>query len=406
MSGESIFGGFNSSSSIFNLQFLEVLSLALNNFNSEIPREFYKLKNLTHLDLSYAGFMGQIPEGISQLTRLVILYISGPKLKLENLNLRMLVQNLTSIRKLYLDGVLISEQGPEWGNALSLLPNLQELSLADCNLTGPIDSSLSKLKFLSVIKLDMNYLSAPVPDFVGNFFNLKSLCLSSCGLNGRFPQNVFQIKTLTFIDISDNYDLCGSFPDFPENGSLQTLVVSWTKFSGGLPNSIGNLRNLSTLDLTASQFSGLLPNSISNLSELTHLYLSNNFFNGSIPSSLLMLPSLQTIQLSNNQFSQLDEFPDVPSSVLEFLDLSGNNISGPIPRFIFQLKGLTALQLSTNKFSGSMMFEMLVYLRNLIVLNLSYNNLLIKLNTSDSILFLNSQYDHCEIGWLQIGGFP
>ncbi|KAK4253334.1 hypothetical protein QN277_010656 [Acacia crassicarpa] len=442
LSGESISGGFDSSSSIFSLQYLEFLSLASNNFDSEIPSEFYELKNLTHLNLSYAGFMGQIPKGISQLTRLVTLdisslsYLTGLELKLENPDLRMLVQNLNSITQLYLDGVTISAQGSEWGTALSSLSSLQELSMSHCNLSGPIHSSLSRLRHLSVIHLDQNNLFSTVPDFFGNFSNLTRLHLSYCGLSGSFPQNIFLLKTLTFIDISYNTGLSGSFPNFTLNGSLQTLVVSRTNFSGGLPATISNLRNLSTLDLSYSQFSGRLLNSISKLSELTYLDLSfntfrgsipsfgtakkltsldlsnnflsgeisssgqfeglqnlvsinlrNNSIHGSIPSSLFKLPSLRSIQLSNNQFSQLEEFSNVPSSVLKTLDLSSNNLSGPIPGSIFLLRGLNILQLSSNKFNEPILLDMLlVQLRNLTTLDLSYNNLSIKMNESDSML--------------------
>ncbi|XP_028769686.1 receptor-like protein 32 [Neltuma alba] len=439
LSGESISGGFDGSSSIFSLQYLQNLSLASNNFSSVIPSEFYKLKNLTHLNVSYAGFMGPIPNGISQLTRLVTLdmsslsYLTGQELKLVGPNLRMLVQNLTSIRQLYLDGVTISAQGREWGTALSSLRSLQVLSMSHCNLSGPIDSSLSRLKLLSVIRLEQNNLSATVPEFFGFFTNLTRLHLSFCWLSGSFPQNIFLVKTLTFIDISYNTDLSGSFPNFPLNGSLQTLAVSRTNFSGGLPDSISNLKNLSKLDLSISHFSGRLPNSISKLTELAYLDLSmndfsgpipsfgaakkltymdlsdnvlggkisspdqfeglqnlatinlrNNSINGTIPSSLLMLSSLRSIKLSNNQFSQLHEFSIVPSSVLNTLDLSSNNLSGPIPSSIFQLRGLSILQLSSNKFNGPILLDKLVELRNLTSLDLSYNNLSIKVNKSDS----------------------
>ncbi|XP_054789878.1 receptor-like protein 7 [Prosopis cineraria] len=462
LSAESIFGGFDSSSSIFSLQYLKLLNLASNNFSSVIPREFYKLKNLNYLNLSYAGFVGQIPKGISQLTGLVTLdisslsyYLTGKELKLENPNLRMLTQNLTSIRKLYLDGVTISAQGREWGNALSSLSSLQELSVSNCNLSGPIDFSLSRLKLLSVIRLDENNLSATVPDFFGNFSNLTRLHLSSCGLSGRFPLSVFLVKTLTFIDISYNTGLSGSFPNFPLNGSLQTLIVSHTNFSGRLPDSISNLRNLSTLDLSNSQFSGRLPSSISKLTELTYLDLSlnsfigpipsfgtakkltymdlsdnflsgeisssggfeglqnlasiklrNNSINGSIPTSLFALPSLRIILLSNNKFSQLDEFFNVSSSVLNTLDLSSNNLSGPVPKSIFQLKGLSILQLSSNKFSGPMLLDVITELRNLTTLDLSYNNLSVNMNASDSNMSSVFNMTNLKLAYCNLETFP
>ncbi|MCI45721.1 verticillium wilt disease resistance protein, partial [Trifolium medium] len=60
----------------------------------------------------------------------------------------MLVQNLTDITELYLDGVAIFTSGEEWGCALSSLKGLRVLSMTSCNLSGPIDSSLAKLHSL------------------------------------------------------------------------------------------------------------------------------------------------------------------------------------------------------------------------------------------------------------------
>ncbi|RVW23464.1 LRR receptor-like serine/threonine-protein kinase GSO1 [Vitis vinifera] len=148
-----------------------------------ISAEFHKLGNLTYLNLSNAGFSGQIPIEISYLTRLVTIdlsslyFITGiPKLKLENPNLRMLVQNLKKLRELHLDGVIISAQGKEWCWALSSsVPNLQVLSLYSCHLSGPIHYSLKKLQSLSRIRLDDNNIAAPVPEFLSNFSNLTHL---------------------------------------------------------------------------------------------------------------------------------------------------------------------------------------------------------------------------------------
>ncbi|XP_019462462.1 PREDICTED: receptor-like protein 12 [Lupinus angustifolius] len=441
LSAESISGGFDNSSSLFSLQNLQILNLAANNFNSVIPSGFNKLKELTFLNLSYSGFRGQIPIEISQLTRLVTLdissltYLTGQELKLENPNLRKLVQNLTNIKQLFLDGISIKSQGPEWSNVLLLLPNLQELSMSHCNLLGPLDSSLARLRNLAIVRLNQNNLSSAVPESFANFKNLTTLSLDYCGLMGTFPEKIFQVRTLSVIDISYNTNLFGSFPDFPLNGSLRSLIVSSTNFSGAFPNSIGNMMQLSKLDLSNCKFNGTLPSSLSNLAELSYLDLSSNrftgsipplglarklthidlshndlsgeipsfshfeglqnllsidlgynSFNGSVPSSLFTLPSLQVIQLSNNQFSKFDEFSNVSSYKLNTLNLGNNNLSGPIPASIFRLSGLSILELSSNKFNGSMLLRMLLELRNLTKLDLSYNNLSINASVIDADL--------------------
>ncbi|MBA0786407.1 hypothetical protein Gotri_026242, partial [Gossypium trilobum] len=170
LNSRSISSSIDDSSSLFRLQHLQWLNLAYNKFKSAIPTAFDKLENLSYLNLSHADFEGQIPIEISRLTRLVTLdlsvlsFFSSP-LKLEKPNLEMLVQNLTKLRFLYLDGVNISATGNEWCKALLPLTELQELSMSNCFISGPIHSSLSNLRSLSVIHLDFNNLSASVPKF-------------------------------------------------------------------------------------------------------------------------------------------------------------------------------------------------------------------------------------------------
>jgi len=425
-------------SSLFNLQNLQNLSLAYNKFNgSQIPSDFEKLKNLSYLNLSNAGFAGQIPVEISSLTRLVFLdlsaiYFPGPTpLKLENPSLKMFVQNLPNLTELYLDGVNISAQGNEWCQALSTsLPNLRVLSLSNCYLSGPIDSTLQKLQYLSIIRLDNNNLSTPVPEFFANFAKLTSLRLGSSGLIGTFPVNIFQVPTLEILDLSNNVQLHGALPDFPQNGSLRTLVLSNTNFSGTLSDTMGNLAKLSKIDFSNCNFSGSMPHSMANLSQLLYLDMSFNNFIGPIPSfsmaknltqinlshnyligqinstsweELWYLVSLnlrynslngsisaslfQKLLLSNNQFSgQLNQFSNISSYLLDFLDLSSNNMEGPIPRSVFELRGLKILSLSSNKFNDSLQLNMIQQLRNLSSLDLSYNRLSIEDNVINSSL--------------------
>ncbi|XP_062171098.1 receptor-like protein 19 [Alnus glutinosa] len=300
----------------------------------------------------------------------------------------MLVQNLSELVELYLDGIAISSQGKEWCHVLSTsMPNLRVLSLSKCNLSGPIDFSLQNLKSLSVIQLNGNDFSSPIPIFFADFKNLTSLEVSSSSLNGKFPKKIFQVPTLQTIDLSHD-DLRGSLPEFSPNVSLRTMVLNYKGFSRSLPHSIGNLKIWSTIDISNCNFRGSIPNSMAGLTQLVYLDMSLNMVSGSIPVfsmtknltnldlssnnlteildlsynslnrdipvSLFPLPSLQALRLSNNQFSgQLKEFSNISSNKLEELDLSNNELEGPIPISIFQLRGLVILLLSSNNFDGS-----------------------------------------------------
>nr|POE99228.1 leucine-rich repeat receptor-like serine/threonine-protein kinase bam2 [Quercus suber] len=322
LAGESISDGLDSSSSLFRLQYLQNLNLANNLIDSPIPPEFGNLTNLRYLNLSYADFGGQIPIEISRLTRLVSLDLSTYGLKLEKPDLAALVHNLTSLTELYLDGVNISSQGNEWSQAISSsLPNLRVLSMSGCNLQGLPDSSLLKLQSLLIIRLESNHFSAPIP-------------------------------TLQTIDLSYN-ELGSSLPEFHPNGSLQSLVLSNTTFSGTLPDSIGNLKGLSKIDLSRCNFSGSIPNSLVNLTQLVHLDLSSNSFTGSIPNSMANLTQLVHLDLSSNSFtgSILNSIANLVQLV--HLDLSLNSFTGSMPNSMTNLTRLFNMRISSNNFTGS-----------------------------------------------------
>ncbi|KAJ8429826.1 hypothetical protein Cgig2_000154 [Carnegiea gigantea] len=444
LSHEGIQSGIDNSSSLFRIQSLQRLSLACNfDMKGPIPSALGRLSDLTYLNLSKAGFTGQVPIEISYLVRLLILDISSDFVPLlasfkESLNLTDIVKNLTELRELYVDGVDISANGKEWCDPLlSFLPHLKVLSMSYCNLTGEIPSSLANLQTLSVICLSGNDLSGSLPESLATLGNLRILSLRDCGLTGTVSGKIFQMPMLTTLDLSYNHMLQGMLPIFPQNNSLQTLVFSFIKFSEIMPKSMGNLKSLQKLDISYCSFHGIIPSSISSLSELEYfdlssnnfsgpipsfsssknlreLHLSSNTFNGSItstewgglldltlldssnnsltgdiPSSLFDLLSLETMQMDHNKFSgQLNEFG---SKVLITLDLSSNNLEGPLPKSIFQLRDLKHLDLSGNRFNGTLQLHEIVHpLKNLIYLDLSNNSL--SVDTSGTSAATNSPF--------------
>ncbi|KAJ0027802.1 hypothetical protein Pint_34907 [Pistacia integerrima] len=430
LSNESISGGIENATGLFGLQHLKSLNLAYNRFDgTQIPSSTSPLKvespNLSNFPLKL-----EIPKSSTFPLKLKIPTTSLLKLKISNLSL--LIQNFTQLRELYLDGVNISAHGSEWCKALSSsLPNLQVLSLSSCFLSGPITSSFAKLRSLSVIRSDQNNLSSPVPKVLAEFMNLTSLRLRNCGLRGTFPQNILQLATLEHLDLSNKIFLQGSLPNFPQNQCHRTLMLTFTNFSGILPDSIANLNNLSRIELSNCNFTGAIPTSMANRTEIVYLDLSFNRFtgpipsfhrsknlsyldlsrnqltgaipsnweqlqnlvyvdlslnslNGSIPPSLFNILSLQKLQLANNQIEgQVPVFPDASSSLLDTLDLSGNRLEGPIPMSVFELRDLEILILSSNKLIGTIRLDTIQGLRNLTKLELSYNRLVV--NASESI---------------------
>ncbi|KAE7997653.1 hypothetical protein FH972_002268 [Carpinus fangiana] len=350
LANEFITSGLDNSSSLFGLQHLERLSLANNDFSysHEIPSEFDKLTNLSYLNLSNTGFAGQIPIAISRLTKLVTDDYNY-ELKLENPNLKVLVQNLLKLMELSLDGVLISTQGslPEFP------PNgsLQTMVLRGTSFSRILPFSIGNLKMLSTIDLSRSNFVGSILDSMASLTQLKYLDISYNTFSGLILGSMASLTQLKYLDISYN-KFSGSFPTFSMCKSLAGVWLS----NNYLPSEI-----------ISTQWEKLLNPQI--------LDLRSNLLNGNIPDSLFSHPSLQMLDLSYNQFAgQLKEFSNA-SSFLEYLYLDNNHLEGPIPMSISELHGLEELFLGSNKFNNSLDLNVIQQLKNHSYLDLSHTSL-------------------------------
>ncbi|KAM1010389.1 hypothetical protein ACFX2C_045875 [Malus domestica] len=237
-----LYGSINSNNTLFRLVHLNMLDLLDNNFNSsEVPSRLgYDLLSLSYLNLSWSEFSGQIPSEISKLTKLSTLDLfHNNGLELKKSNMRILVQNLTSIKQLHLSDVGIY---------------------------------------------------STMPDILVNASSFTSLNLSYCGLNGEFPVGIFHLPNLEELSLGSNIDLNGYFPTFNRTNSFKTLDVSWTNFSGELPSSNGNLHSLNYFDISSCFFDSHVPSSFRNLTQLSFLEMAS--FHDVFACQFLVLDSL------------------------------------------------------------------------------------------------------------------
>uniref|UniRef100_A0A2N9FQ53 Disease resistance R13L4/SHOC-2-like LRR domain-containing protein n=1 Tax=Fagus sylvatica TaxID=28930 RepID=A0A2N9FQ53_FAGSY len=373
-----LFGPIHSNSSLFFLRHLRRLNLAGNDFNhSLLPSEFGKFKSLTHLNLSYSGFSGQIPYEISQLSSLVSLDLAFNWQLIEMPVWKRVVDNLTQLRELVLDYTNMYSIRPY--SLMNLSSYLTTLSLIGCSLQGKLEDNILCLPSLQTLNLGWNWqlegslpmsnwssslkfldlsytsLSGELPDSIGYLKSLKYLYLRSCNFMGSIPASLGNLTQITYLYLSYN-NFTGSIPASLGNLTQITyLDLSNNNFSGVLSSSLLNMPMLSELHLEHNQLVGPLPNSVSGLLNLTLLYLNSNFLNGTLPSWLFSLPSLVTLLLVDNQLS--GEIGEFKSNSLEYLDLSGN------PKTKFPFPNLRILDLSTNMFSGPLPGKYFKYLK-------------------------------------------
>ncbi|PIN12086.1 Serine/threonine protein kinase [Handroanthus impetiginosus] len=389
---------------IGDLSNLEELALSNNGFKPQyIPSSFTKLKKLRNLWMTETNLIGEIPEGIGNMSALEYVDLSVNSLSGLIPDGIFLLKNLTI---LYLHKNRLSGSIPRTVEAL----NLQVIDLSKNTLTGTIPDDFGKLTSLTGLALYFNQLSGEVPVSIGRLPQLENIGLWSNNLSGVLPPDFGRYSKLKKFEVPLNqfhgelpkylcanmeligviaFDnkLTGEFPgSLGSCDSLEIVRVHDNQLSGKIPDGLWTLLNLTTLmisnnlfsgqlpdKLMNNQFSGPIPAGISSWERLEVLRASNNLFSGAIPQEFTALPSLSTVLLDGNQLSG-----HLPSKIISWkslttLNLSRNQLSGEIPASLGLLPGLLYLDLSGNEFSGQIPPELGIL--RLPSLNLSSNKL-------------------------------
>ncbi|KAK3423922.1 hypothetical protein EUGRSUZ_F00662, partial [Eucalyptus grandis] len=385
-------GTLHSNSSLFLLRHLQNLNLYGNDFSgSHILSNLSAFTTLTHLNLSGSSFSGSIPSEISRLSKLVSLDLSYNYFfnLLENSIFTMLVQNLTTLRKLALDEV---------------------------------DMSMVSPKSFANLSSSLTYLS------VGH-----------CSLGGIFPDAIFRLPSLTTLYLFVNHNLSGILPKSNWTSPLESLSLWSTSFSGEIPDSIGNMKNLTILDLENCKFIGYISSSMWNLNQLQVLWIDGNSFCGVVEFELFAklknlrilfvsqelnliydtleytFPKLEKLRLRSCNLTKLPYFLNSLKR-LPYLDLSSiglggiqpsKGFTGEIPSSICQFSSLQYLRLSNNNFSGNMPL-CLGNITNLMLMNLSNNRLqgplpcsLVKCVNLSTLVLSHNEFSDIFPHWLK-----
>ncbi len=135
------------------------------------------------------------------------------------------------------------------------------------------------------------------------------------------------------------------------------------RFRFSVPPAIFTLTNLVSLSLSGCQFSGpSIPAEVRNLIKLTNLWINGNQFPGGLPDSIGNLKDLNSLYLANKQMKSIGSTRITLLKKLDYLHLGYNKISGPIPMWLggITLTGVLSgeLGLSFNQFTGSIPLEL------------------------------------------------
>ncbi|XP_034697427.1 probable LRR receptor-like serine/threonine-protein kinase At1g56140 isoform X2 [Vitis riparia] len=274
--------------------------------------------------------------------------------------------------------------------------HITQLRVHALNKTGVILEEFKAFTYLMVFKLDMNYFTGPLPQFIGNLSQLTYLSVSHNALSGTIPKELGNLKELLMLSIGSN-NFSGTLP--PEIGNLvklQQIYIDSSGVAGEIPSTFAKLQDMEIMHATDVLITGKIPDFIGDWTKLESLRFQGNRLEGPIPSSFSKLTSLTALRISDleNVSSSLDFIKEmknltdlglrnslisgsIPAYIGEFqslktLDLSFNNLTGEIPDALFNLSSLTSLFLGTNRLSGTFPAEKSEQLKTI---DLSYNEL-------------------------------
>ncbi|CAI0546284.1 unnamed protein product [Linum tenue] len=307
------------SSSMCDMQELQILSLRNNRVSGEIPDCWYHSFMFWAIDVSNNSLTGKIPASFGSLRSLSILLLSSNRFDgeipaslqnctgLTSMDLgknrfsgvlpSWIGTNFSSLSVLDLSQNLFNSSFPEW---LSTLTSLTRLDLSTNSFSGSIAVDFGKFESLEDLHLSLNNFSGPVPVTLGNLCYFRMAYFkeeTKVVTKGRAYDYNRNLALLNVIDFSEN-NLSGPIPEeMTKLLSLRVLNLSSNHISGAIPEKIGDLKVLETLDLSHNQLSGEIPATLSSLTFLTHLIVSYNNFSGKIPAGR----QLQTFDASSYQ---------------------------------------------------------------------------------------------------------
>ncbi|XP_061954079.1 receptor-like protein 6 [Populus nigra] len=351
--GGNLLTGFEQPVGVLPWNNLKVLILEQNKLQGALP---IPPPSILSYDASYNRLTGEIAPAICNLTSLFILDLSHNNF---NSKLPQCLGNISNAASVVdLQSNSFSGDIPE---AFSSDCALRAIDFSQNQLEGKIPKSLSNCTKLEILNIEQNKINDVFPSWLGILPKLRVLILRSNGIHGVIgkPKTNFEFQRLQIVDLSNN-GFWGKLPleyfrnwsamktiykehplymqvvstfEFPGNKIVYSFHYSMTMTNKGVMRLYEKIQDsLTAIDLSSNGFEGGIPEVLGDLKELHLLNLSNNFLSGRILPSLANLKELEALDLSQNKLSGEIPVQLAQLTFLEVFNVSHNFLSGPIPR--------------------------------------------------------------------------
>jgi Leucine-rich repeat (LRR) protein len=324
---------------------LHVVSLTFSTLsNGHLTKEIGDLLYLEELRLEVSpNISGALPPQIANLKNLQSLTFSGGKFE----GIIPELGALTAMKSLSISGGFSGQPGAHL-DAIGWLENLEQLELRNGSYGSAVPATWGNLKKLQRLTLN-GVVDFTNVDPIGGMTALRTLDLSyMTTLTGNLPESLGNLSELTEITLN-HVGLSGLPQSFGDLSKLGKLYISETEITQ-LPTSVENLKALRELTLTKNKLTAL-PEALSGMTSLVTLDISGNpNLAGELPTNIGNLANLTKFVIENN--AQLTGA--IPESIsrlqrLTDLRLAGNAFTA-IPSTIGAMTNLTTIYLAGNDF--------------------------------------------------------
>lgn len=291
---------------------------------------------VTALDLSGVGLVGQVPPALSSLNSLTSIGLSNNP-DLSGTLPETIFNSFEYLESLQLQNCGFYGQIPEnWGN---LPATCSTLLLYGNELMGDVPVSVTSHPSWTEGKWD-RWIDAST-------HGIRTQRSSMLGLAADKEANLaHSVQVLK--DIYDSMD--GAHWDF--QGGTEWFSTEYPSGWGGVWLNENN--EITRLYLEYFGLKGKLPESIGELSALEVLYLDDAGITGSLPASMSNLTELNYLRIQHTSMTSLTDIFSEKMDNLEWIEIDWNTqMGGPVPAGLAKLPAAQSIDLSFNALTGT-----------------------------------------------------